>query len=240
MDFSQNYYLSLGIGKNSTSNEIKKSYYKLSYIHHPDKGGDAKIFDNISKAYDILMDEEKRKEYDIKSKWGNNYDEGSELLDYEFSDDSKVWDEDKRKSFKDKEVLHKVIKINDKFNGSVEYDRWVICKSCGGSGKDLKSKIEIRDSSGKIIKMFDAEDGCDFCEGSGKDFRGNDCSFCFGNGKVGSKDCPGCKGEKRILGRQKLSNIDFPLDKKELKIDFMGNMSRDIPGKAGNLWLLRD
>lgn len=238
MDFSKNYYGILGVTNKSTESEIKKSYYKMSLTMHPDKGGNADEFAIISNAYEILSDKEKKEEYDRRSKWGKEYDEMTEYLDYEFSNLMKSWDEDKYKDFKKKESLNIVVYIDDSFNGSIEYERWVICKSCKGTGKDDKSKIEIKDKDGKVLRLFDSDGGCDFCEGTGKDPFGNVCSFCAGQGKIGSKECKTCKGEKRILGKQKLSNIDFPKGQKDLKIDMMGNFAKNNPGKVGHLWLV--
>ena len=115
----------------------------------------------------------------------------------------------------------------------------VICKKCNGSGKDLKSKFVIKDDQGNIKGIFDSDDGCDFCEGSGKDPWGNKCSFCFGQGKIGSKDCDSCKGEKRILGKQKLTKIKIDKDKSETTIPHMGHFSKNEPGKVGNLILIK-
>lgn len=238
MDFSKDYYKVLNLDKFSTSKEVRKSYYKLSFVHHPDRGGDSSIFNTITDAYNILMDIEQRKEYDTRSIWGNSYDETLDFLDFEFSSESTGWSEDKFNDFKNKERLNLIHYIDDTFNGSVEYDRWVICKECKGSGKDLKSKIEIKDSKGNILKIFDPEDGCDFCEGSGS-IDGQSCTFCFGEGKVGSKNCKLCNGDKRVIGKQKLSGIKITDDQKDHKIDFMGNFSKDIPGKVGHLWIVR-
>lgn len=239
MNFSENYYAILGISKISSEKEIKKAYYKLSFTHHPDKGGDANIFAKMTEAYDVLMDSNKKLEYDKKSKWGKEYNELYELLNYEFDNMAKGWDESKYDDFKKNEVLNIIHYIDNNFDGDLEYERWVICKECRGSGKDTKSKIEIKDAHGNILKIFDSEDGCDFCEGSGKDYNGNTCSFCFGQGKVGNKDCSICKGEKRILGKQKLTGIKIDKDQKDHKIEFMGNFSKDIPGKVGHLWIVR-
>ena len=60
MDFNKNYYLVLGVDKLSSDKDVKKSYYKLSFTHHPDKGGDDLIFGEITEAYNILMDSESR------------------------------------------------------------------------------------------------------------------------------------------------------------------------------------
>ena len=57
-------YETLGVDKNASKSEIRKSYLKLSRTHHPDKGGDEHKFKEISAAYEILSDKEKREQYD--------------------------------------------------------------------------------------------------------------------------------------------------------------------------------
>ena len=110
MDFKKNYYTTLGIPKDSTEKDIKKTYYKLSFTHHPDKGGDALVFAEITEAYNVLS--ENREEYDKKSKYGANYDESSELLDYEFDQYKKGWDEDKYEDWKKSNVLNVIVYVN--------------------------------------------------------------------------------------------------------------------------------
>jgi len=58
------YYKDLGVERDASEQEIKKAYRKLAVKHHPDKGGDVEKFKEISHAYEILMDAEKRKLYD--------------------------------------------------------------------------------------------------------------------------------------------------------------------------------
>jgi len=57
-------YESLGVEKSADEKEIKKAYRKLAVRHHPDKGGDEAKFKEISAAYEILSDAEKRSKYD--------------------------------------------------------------------------------------------------------------------------------------------------------------------------------
>lgn len=59
-----NLYEILEVEKDATTREIKVSYYKLSKMHHPDKGGDSEKFHKIVLAYEILSDEAKRTKYD--------------------------------------------------------------------------------------------------------------------------------------------------------------------------------
>jgi molecular chaperone DnaJ len=66
--FEKDYYQTLGVPKNSTTAEIKKAYRKLAQRFHPDANrGDKDAeerFKEISGAYDVLGDAEKRKAYD--------------------------------------------------------------------------------------------------------------------------------------------------------------------------------
>jgi molecular chaperone DnaJ len=62
------YYADLGVSKNATADEIKKAYRKLAFKYHPDQNPGDKVaeekFKRITAAYDVLGDEEKRRQYD--------------------------------------------------------------------------------------------------------------------------------------------------------------------------------
>ncbi len=66
--FDKDYYQLLGVPKNASAADIKKAYRKLAQQHHPDANPGNKEaedrFKEISGAYDVLGDEEKRKSYD--------------------------------------------------------------------------------------------------------------------------------------------------------------------------------
>ncbi len=61
-------YQTLGVSKTASANDIKKAYHKLARTCHPDVAKNdpkaAEKFKDISAAYDILGDEQKRKQYD--------------------------------------------------------------------------------------------------------------------------------------------------------------------------------
>ena len=58
------YYNTLGVNRGASEEEIKKAYRKLAMKHHPDRGGDEKKFKEISTAYDVLSDPQKRQMFD--------------------------------------------------------------------------------------------------------------------------------------------------------------------------------
>ena len=68
MTAKRDYYEVLGVSKNADENAIKKAYRKLAKKYHPDtNSGDAdaeKKFKEVTEAYSVLSDKEKRKLYD--------------------------------------------------------------------------------------------------------------------------------------------------------------------------------
>jgi curved DNA-binding protein len=62
---TNDYYKTLGVGRNASQDEIKKAYKKKSMQHHPDRtGGDDSKFKEINEAYQTLNDPQKKQMYD--------------------------------------------------------------------------------------------------------------------------------------------------------------------------------
>ena len=67
--FDKDFYKILGVSKDVSDADLKKTYRKLARKYHPDSNqGDEKAeakFKEISEAYSVLSDPEQRKEYDL-------------------------------------------------------------------------------------------------------------------------------------------------------------------------------
>lgn len=77
------YYQVLGVPVTASSEDIKRAYRKLAMIHHPDRGGDTEKFKEISEAYEVLSDDNKKRQYDNKgAEWVNPFENFSQQSPY--------------------------------------------------------------------------------------------------------------------------------------------------------------
>lgn len=70
---AEDYYNTLGLKNNCSKEEIKKNYRKMSLKFHPDRpNGNKAMFQKISKAYEVLGDDNSRQKYDNEMNYKNN------------------------------------------------------------------------------------------------------------------------------------------------------------------------
>jgi curved DNA-binding protein len=88
----KDYYSMLGVSKTASVDEIKKAYRKMAMKYHPDRNKDNKSaeekFKEISEAYAVLSDVEKRKQYDSfgSESFQNKYSQEDIFRNFDFGD----------------------------------------------------------------------------------------------------------------------------------------------------------
>ena len=197
------YYDILGIDKDASMNDIKKAYKKLALEHHPDKGGDNNKFQEISNAYSILSNEDKRSEYDSK---GNNND-NIPTIRYAYKT-KKMNNTNYTLNIELKEVYfgHKKT-LQIKLNKLCECI--IYCRKCGGAGI-----VGIQ----QMMGPFMIQNGRQYCNGcNSRGWNKRSCYKCV-NGRIEIKELitivilPGEKNGKEYIFENKGEQSDHPLD----------------------------
>jgi molecular chaperone DnaJ len=196
----RDYYDLLGVAKNASGDEIKKAYRKLAMQYHPDrnpgdKGAEQK-FKDLSEAYDVLKEEQKRAAYDRfghAAFEGGRGGAGGNPGDFGFA-----------QGFAD---------IFDEMFGDFMGGRRTGRETQTPRGEDLRYNLEIslddafkgRQTTIRVPTMT----GCEVCHGTGASpgSRPIPCPTCHGNGRVRAQQgfftieraCPSCHGAGRII-----------------------------------------
>ncbi len=201
------YYEILGVSRNATQDEIKKAYRRLANKLHPDKnGGDPSAeekFKEISKAYEILGDPEKRQMYDTYGAEGPGFNSGggfgdiSDIFESFFGSASPFGSrrQQTRSGPPAGQNLEITVDIDLRdviFGCEKEVTVYAPsrCDNCGGTG----------------AKPGTNKRTCGTCQGSGSvsrvrnSFLGqivttSECSTCEGTGEVIPEKCSKCGGE---------------------------------------------
>ncbi len=254
MGEKKDYYEILGVTRNATPEEIRKAFRTLALKHHPDRNpGDKeaeKRFKEISQAYDVLSDEEKRKQYD---RFGQEGLRGYATRDFEGASFEDIF-----RSF------------GDIFGGAEGGfgDFFNVGRGRRGprQGTSLRVGIELdfREAALGTEKKIDLwrEELCATCKGSGSKpgKQPETCRTCGGRGVVMQsagffsvqRTCPTCGGEgKRITdpcdtcrgrGSQRVKReitIKIPAgieDSTRMRVAGEGEPSRDS-GPPGDLYV---
>ena len=250
----RDYYEVLGVSKTASQDEIKKAYRKLSKQYHPDinkeAGADAK-FKEISEAYEVLSDQEKRAQYD---QFGHAGPQGFGGFNGGFSGGDGFGFEDIFSSFfggggggrrRDPNAPRKG---NDlQYSMTIEFEEAVF-----GKEKEIEvSKDEICDTcDGSGAKPGTSPTKCTQCQGHGQVNITQDtpfgrvqtkltCPVCEGTGKEIKDKCTTCSGRGRVTKRKKIK-ITIPAgvdDGQQLRVSGQGEPGVN-GGPAGDLYVV--
>lgn len=188
----RDYYEVLGLNKNASPDEIKKAYRKLAKQHHPDKGGDETLFKEISEAYEVLSDENKKARYDQFGHNDNNMGNHDDM----FSGFNDMFSQffrqrQKRERVGDNLTLTVKLTLEEIFEGvkkKYSYNRNVSCSDCSGHGGSDSTQCPACNGTGQIRNVNSTPFGfmeqisdCNVCNGTGTTFK-TACKTCNGNG----------------------------------------------------------
>lgn len=198
----KDYYQILNVEKTASQKDIKKAYRKIAKKYHPDiNHGNTSAenkFKEATEAYEILGDENKRKNYDM---YGNPEGEGQwGGFENVFEEMSQFFQRSRTMEEIHANISIKIEDILTKSNQQAEYTYHVKCTTCNGIGTQKKEDIAV----------------CGNCHGSGREnvMHGNiliqsTCRKCGGVGKTIKNPCPNCYGSGKVAKQEKVT-IEIP------------------------------
>jgi molecular chaperone DnaJ len=242
----KDYYSVLGLRGGCTQKEIRDAYRRLARKYHPDVNpNDPKSeekFKEISEAYQVLSDEQRRKEYDGRRRreanpkadfWSTstgstssssgrvNFEDLFEDLDFDFNS--------RRRPHVEPRDIEQTIEITleEADRGctrTLTFPCNMTCSKCGGMG-------EVRSQ---------ASEECARCNGTGSVktfFIPQACPDCAGLGFTRSKTCPDCKGAGTVSTTRRVT-VKIPAgigDGQKLRVAGKGSVGSNTV--AGDLFV---
>ena len=224
----KDYYEIIGIQRDATLQQMKKAYRSLALKHHPDRVPEEKKkdaeerFKEISEAYGVLSDPQKRKMYDQYGHAGIDQQyttedifRGADFGDLGLGDifnsffGGDIFGGGRRsrgsRGYRGRDIQYEVdIALEEAFNGvekKIQVPRNEHCTHCQGSGAKPGSEMKT----------------CAACKGQGRVVTSmggffqmtQSCPHCNGQGKTISEYCPKCKG-KGIVRVIKKIDVKIP------------------------------
>jgi len=214
-----NYYDLLEVSPSASESDLKKAYRKKALRLHPDKGGDPELFKEVTHAYEVLSDPEKRSIYDARGEAGLSEHGGmggmdpqdlfSQLFGGGFGGGGGFFGGGGGRSQgarKTKDLVHRVhVSLEDLYKGKttkLALTRNIICSKCKGKGGKEGAVRSCSTCHGRGIKVTIRQMGpmvqqiqspCDDCSGLGE--------------VINAKDrCTNCKG-KKVMPEKKFLEV---------------------------------
>jgi molecular chaperone DnaJ len=229
----RDYYELLGVAKGASPDEVKKAYRKQAMKYHPDRNQGDKAaeaqFKEVSEAYEILSDTDKRSQYDRFGHDGMKASFGPGGFDFsrDFTHSADIQD-----------ILGSLFGgggggIFDEFFGGGGGGRRRGQRGGPQSGADLRFDLEVdfeeaafgsereiafplsaecKTCKGNGVAPGTKKEPCRHCGGRGEVVSGGGffqvrqaCPICGGSGSVIRTPCKDCGGQGRVKTRKKLS-----------------------------------
>jgi DnaJ family protein A protein 2 len=213
------YYDRMGVAPDANKDDIKKAYRKLAVKFHPDKNPNnpeaAEKFKEISEAYEVLSDENKRQMYDKYGKdalkeGGFSGHSAQDIFEQFFGGGfgSSFFGGGPRGPRRTEDIVHELqVTLEDLYRGKttkLSVTRDVICKTCTGAGtKSGSAAGKCKTCDGRGIRMIIKQLGpgmiqqmqtvCNDCGGKGEQIKEED-------------KCKECKG-KKVIKEKKILNV---------------------------------
>ena len=246
---SQDYYDILGVSRTATKDEIKKAYRQKAHKLHPDKdGGDEEQFKQVNEAYQVLGNEQKRRQYDqfgsadfnqgfsgFEGFQGFNVDLGDIFGDFFGGRQSRGGVRQQVRRGADVQV-DTTISFAESAQGKTQditTRLYKTCQRCHGNAAEPGTKIET----------------CSTCQGSGTVTQSRQtmfgvfaqsaaCPDCKGDGKIASHPCSECRGEGRTRQTRELE-VSIPAGISDGQVIRLTGQGEAPPrgGVAGDLYV---
>jgi len=253
----KNYYDILGVPRNATEKEIKQAYRRLARKYHPDvnpgnKQAEEK-FKEISEAYEVLSDKEKRAKYDQfgeywkqasqqgQAGWPGGFtthhgseggfDVGFDLFETLFGG-SRRGQTTAEAEAPGQDVEQEIeVTLEEAFSGATKHLNLTLqdtCSTCRGTG----------DQPGSPSRT------CPSCRGTGKasgiaGLLGQACERCRGRGRVASQQCAACGGSGWATRQRRIEVKIPPGVDNGSRIRLAGEGIAGRPGgRRGDLYLI--
>ena len=240
---SKDYYQILGLGRDADADAVKKAYRKLAMQYHPDRNPDKpeaeEKFKEVSEAYSVLSDPEKKANYDRfgttggSGAGGTGFDAGSifDMFDQFFGGGGRRAGRHASQRGADLRynlglTLEEIAKGTNK---TISFQGETPCNSCSGTGAAAGTSPST----------------CPRCHGSGQQriqqgfFQmATVCAQCGGKGKIISTPCPTCRGRGTIT-KERSIDVQVPkgiTDNSRMRLAGKGEPAPG-GGAAGDLYV---